>query len=347
MKKILSFLALGILSTQVSLQAYGTGSYYGDGCCPTDCCQQQECCEFGKFTVGADWLYWSLHQSDLAFGLDVDTSEAGVVKTRILEPNFDKYHNGFRVFADYATADKKWQFAVIYSHLPGSAQRSRTFDLETLGSVSGSFLGDDLGAGVPLAAAEDPLLSLKGNWDTSFNYIDLVTARAFNVCENFELSPYIGIRGLWNKHTFHFSAEVPVDVDVVGFADAKVTRKLGAVGLLGGVKGDWRIFDGFYLVGNVGVSVLYGWHTRHADISVGANDEVALAFEISSPEERHGVPMFDAFIGLAYENSWEGFGFNIHAGWEEHILLNTRGFGFRSGGHMTLQGLTLGAGVSF
>ena len=80
----------------------------------------------------------------------------------------------------------------------------------------------------------------------------------------------------------------------------------------------------------------------HSDIT---DNDLAISYKHNGHSK--GIPMFDAFVGLQYANTWNNFGFNIHAGWEEHIIFDTSDFSLSSSGTTTLQGLTLGASVAF
>lgn len=342
MKKTLFSLTLGALVSLTSAQAYSAdywGNYQSGVCCEPVCCEQ-ECCS-GTFGVGGDWLYWRTDQTNLITGAEVEVDvTASEVSIKALSPKF-KYHNGWRIFADYTTADKLWTFAAIYTHLPSSAKNdhnngrvnddfARLFDID------------------PVAAAvlDELFGGLHAQWDSSFNYVDLVAFRAFNVCEKIQIVPYIGARGLWTEQKFRLSGEFDI-TDVNPAFASKLTAKTGAVGVLGGIKGNWQIFNGFSLVGNVGGSILYSWHRNHADLDIFAGDTLELSLSFTRDKLNHGMTMFDAFVGLVYENTWNNFAFNIHAGWEEHILFDTHDFLLNSTGNTTFQGLTLGAGVRF
>lgn len=343
MKKTRFLPILGALFTLMSVQAYSAeywGGYQNGACCEPTCCEQ-ECCS-GTFGAGADWIYWRTDQTNLTTDVEVEVESPNEVNIKALSPKF-QYHNGWRVFADYTTCDRLWTFAAIYTHLPSSAKRSAN---------EGPLVNSDfarLFEASPIAAAflEDSIFSsLDANWNSSFNYLDLVAFRAFNVCETIQIVPYIGARGLWTEQKFRLAAEFDVEAIIPAFA-SKLKAETAGVGLLGGVKGNWQIFNGFSLVANVGGAVLYSWHRNHADLDIFADDAVLLSVSFKRDKLNHGIPMFDAFIGLVYENTWNNFGFNIHAGWEEHIVFDTHDFLLNATGNTTFQGLTLGAGVRF
>lgn len=326
----------------MSVQAY-SGEYWGNyqngTCCEPVCCEQ-ECCS-GTFGGGAAWLYWRTDQTNLVSGVEVEVESPTEINIRALSPKFE-YHNGFRVFADYTTCDKLWTFAAIYTHLPSSAKHG-FHDGASLNSDFARLFDVDPRA---IALLEDTFEGLHANWDSSFNYVDLVAFRAFNVCEKVQIIPYIGARGLWIDNTLKLFGEFDLDDENPAFA-SKLKAQTAAVGLLGGIKGNWQIFEGFSLVGNVGGAVLYSWRRNHADLDIFDGEDIALSLSFKRDKINHGIPMFDAFVGVVYENTWNNFGFNIHAGWEEHILFDTHDYLLNSTGNTTFQGLTLGAGVRF
>lgn len=344
MKKYLLLLAVGMFLANTPLQAYQCeyNSFYGNGYQTTDCCPQ-ECGSSGSFSVGGDWLYWKTDQTQLIYGAEVNNLDVGFVRAKTLSPKF-KYHNGWRAFADYTTADKIWKFAVIYTHAPSSAKNN--FDSN---SMLGANFGTIFNMNFPIFSviANNPFNNLNSSWSSNTNYLDILAARSFDVCQNILITPYIGFRGIWLDQKFRLSGSIDTEELDLSF-NSKLSGRCSGLGLMGGIKGGWEIFEGFSLIGNVGGSVLYTWNRNHGDLSI-ITDVVDEGLNISYRNNGHsrGIPMFDAFIGFKYANTWNNFGFNFHLGWEEHIIFDTSDFSLASAGNTTMQGLTLGASIGF
>lgn len=341
MKKLLSFLALSLGASALQPLSADNNNYQQnyqqpgqyEYCCP-------DTCGWGKFSVGADWLYWKTEQTGLNYATETTLID-DEFRSTLLKPNF-KYDNGYRVFADYTTVDTLWTFRAAYTHVPSKASNSFSsigftnfatilpFNFPSLDILSGTSLN-----------------SAGSSWHSKINYFDLDASRTYTVCQNLEITPHLGIRVLWMDQTFNVAATTIPDIgDLVNF-DAQLKSKFTGVGLGGGLSGAWQFYDGLSLVGNVGGTVLYSHFKSHGSLTAGT-DLAPAGFNSNYRESHHAtIPTFDSFIGIQYVREVCGYAANIHVGWENHVIYQTNDFSFSSNGSTTLQGLTLGAAVVF
>lgn len=325
MKKILAILC----SISVLL---GTGYAYEND---YNCCYNQDCC-YGNFTVGGDWLYWKVSEAKLDYGAGL--REVGTNTTsKILRPAF-KYDSGYRVFLNYETCDQCWNINAAYTHISTNARKnfngtaSLNFEFATLFNVNSPLM---------LALSLNPLASLNSHWDEEFNYIDLDVSRTFTCCDSLLVIPHIGIRGAWSDQSLRLRG-----ANSSFSFTTHLKSRFASIGLEGGVKLDWRLYDGLSLIGHVGGSILY---TRFHNHGVFDLDVIGIStFDFASKDTFYrGIPMFDSFIGLNYNSCYCNYAFNVHIGWEHHVVYETNTYFATGFGNTTMQGLTLGAAVSF
>lgn len=306
----------------------------------SDCCFTNECCS-GTFSVGGDWLYWKSEEAHLEYAAIVDisgTAEEQIISSKVQRPKFT-YDNGYRIFADYVTCDQVWKIRAAYTHVPTSAKNS--FDATS--TVSMNF-ANIFKSNFPIftAISDATFQQLDSKWNSALNYFDFDISRQISVCDSFQFMPHIGLRGLWLDQTFRLNGIA----EEVLFFNSKLSEKIGAFGLEGGIKAIWNIWKGFSIVADVGGSVLYARFKNSGILVAEGFIITATAIEYAT-KVTNGIAMFDAFIGLQYETNVSNFGINVRAGWEEHIIFNSNQFSLSTSGNMTLQGLTLGGAISF
>lgn len=333
MKKLISFLFTAAVLTINTIQAYEEVDYY----------PQQDCgCAWGTFSVGAEYLYWKTEESKLQYGAAVSGTMIGadlIIESRVLKPKF-QYDSGYRIFADYTTCDCLWQFSAAYTHMPTHASNHFATSMVSMNFASIFNVNFPILSIISSTALEET----NSKWSADTNYVDLDCARTFVICHGLEITPHIGARILWMDQTFRLNGS---SVEELTF-NTKLTGELCAGGLQGGLNAAWRFFDNFSIIGNVGGAVLYANFHNHGRLEGLSISEVESSIDIKYKDNnRKGIPMFDAFIGLQYENCFDQFAINIHAGWEEHIIFSTNEFSISDSGNTTLQGLTVGGSVSF
>lgn len=307
-----------------------------------ECCNF-ECCEYGTFSLGADWLYWRTEETQLNYGAEVtgDLTPALTITSTVLRPKFE-YSSGFRVLTDWTTPNKCWTFNGAFTHMPAQA-RNNVSDL----GMSGFSFGQLFQVSFPILTAISSAMytDLSSNWTSDINYFDLNAQRTYRVWKTLDISPYIGVRGLWICQKLKLAGTgVAPDLSAVVFTST-LRGRIAVGGVEGGFKSSWEVLPGLSLLANVGGSLAYGYFDNTGTLNV-VND--SLPANISYQDKPYkSLPMFDAFIGARYLVCVQGWGFDIHAGWEQHLIYETNDYSLNGSGAITMQGLTLGAGVHF
>ena len=350
-KAILSCLTILGMSTSLLAQ-----EFVGDNCC-NPCFT-----DIGRFSAGADWLYWKATEDGLNYGflttksVTIETSgSASVVQQQILKPHF-KYDSGYRVYAGYELPCYDWEIGVIYTHAPNARVRSSALVVSTLTTTPPvrqfidvlstslfNFNGD--------FTSIDPN-AVKAQWGLDFDYIDFDLAHTLCLSDYLRVRPHMGIRYLWAKQDFN--------MNIVGtFSDGPINgaaflgnlqNRTWGVGAEGGLWGDWEVGCGFSILGHVGGSILYGKHKITGDqflteaISTTVTDTLSRGYR---DIEHTAIPMMDYFIGLQYAACLCEIEIDFHIGWEQHVAFDMNRFTTTDGGDLALQGLTLGGGFAF
>lgn len=288
----------------------------------------------GEFYAGGDWLYWKAEQQNMQYGsAAVITTETPLqISSKILKPDF-KMHNGYRVFAGYTTEDQFWDISLSYSHLSTSANSVYTGDPSDSARFF-VFLADNF----PLlnGAVNVPFTNAGQHWRGDINYIDLDLAKSFMLCDDLEINPHVGIRGQWMNQKNRIFGANPVTFAI------RSKTELNGIGLEGGLGASWNLPYGLSLIGHLGGALTYCKVVSKSRllVSVGATNEDHNPSYVSNI-------WIDSFIGLSYNKSYCNYLFNVHAGWEHHLIYNANQFSLNGGGDLSLQGLTLGASVEF
>lgn len=337
MKKQFLMLALVALFTANSVPGHASSP----GNCPPEGC--------GTFSLGGDWLYWKTEEAKLEYGSSIEQTITGQKTERaatVLKPKFE-YDSGFRVFADYTTCNDLWNFYTAYTYMP--SQASNHFASTSIGTNYVSLL--NVNFNLPLlnviSTTQYLYSSIDSKWNSNVNYWDFDVSRKFHLCNGFEINPYFGIRALWTHQTLRLSGaanDLLVQNDIS--FNSKLTSSLSSVGALGGLDISWKFCKNFSFIGHVGGAVLYANFDTKGQLNVFYNDGSSLDLHFKDPSH-NGIPMFDAFFGLVYENCFCNTHWNIHVGWEEHIIFDTNALSINGSGNTTLQGLTLGAALFY
>lgn len=319
--------------------------YRGDACEPacideSPCVQNNDCA--GRFTVGGDWLYWKIEQEQMEIGANVTISDVdgtATITSDVIRPKF-KYSSGYRVFADYTLPASEWKITAAYTHAPTSASVSATEDpvgipMDFISLFSVNF---------PLLNAISQVMfdSASASWNAQMNYLDLDIARTFQPHERFEVTPHLGLRGLWSHQKFVIEG-IGTDANIAFLSNLK--GKTDGLGVEGGLWGTLKVADGFSIVGHFGGSVMYTKFKNSGSLD-GNQDDTLLHIEYSDNLYKN-IAMVDSFVGLRYMTQFSEFGVSVHVGWEQHILFDLNQFSITGDGNLTMQGLTLGAGLSF
>lgn len=299
-------------------------------------------CGNGIFEIGGDWLYWKAEEERLEFGAlvqGVDVPGTSTIHSTVLRPKF-KETNGYRVFADYQTNDRKWKIEACFSHVPSNAHIAVPTDPQGTSFIS------LFAVNFPLlnAVADLNFTSASSRWDLDVDYFDLDVSRNFTVFNGFEISPHIGIRGFWLDQKYDiFANSIPLNLAFT----SKMKGKMEGAGVEGGLTGNLKLGMGFSILGHWGGSLVYTKCTNQGTLQAIAAPEIPTSINYSDKTNK-GTAMMDSFLGIRYTNdSWKDHPISLLAGWEHHLVFDTNLFSLTNGANLSMQGLTLGGSIGF
>lgn len=363
MKQILLFLTCGFLLTQPTLEAayektpakqtaQDTNIHYENGqknhdsfhydsnrqdCCEPAPCHQvvNDCCITYRF--GAEWLYWMSTEDNLNYAAEVSTVTVGLennIESRVLRPKFD-YDSGLRIFAGMENQD--WTLDWQITYMPASA--GNTFDAITVPSPN---LAVILSPNFPIltAVSNSSFELLTANWDSWVYYSDITLSNTYDFCSCIYLEPYMGLRALLLNQDMSFAG-----ISGVASFDSTLNGKVAAGGLLGGLSTRWELSHGFSALADIGGSIMYATF-RNKGI-VHANDGVNSTIIQYKDRAQKCIMMFDGFLGVEYISHCFCYSPVLRAGYEMHKIYHTNEFSLQNAGAYTMEGFTLGGGISF
>lgn len=308
------------------------------------CDSSWSCCDEsildGKFRIGAEWLYWRTKEDGLLSAVFTDTADPLNSRSQAIHP-CAKYDNGFKVWADYELPDCCWDVSVSYLYVPGFARRSASTSESPDTQTIFVALDDLLTEGFP------SVTDINMKWNSNFQLIDVDFGKTLCFGECFNLRPHMGFRTIWMNQNFHYHATNAVDI-LAATSHTAYKQRFKSWGVEGGLCAEWKIGYGLSIIGNFGGSILYSkTHVSERIELLSAAGDV-LPGSIGCDSICSVTPTMDYFAGLQYTSCMCEMNFNIHVGWEQHILFaanRTRFFG--GDRNIALQGLTLGMEVSF
>jgi hypothetical protein len=320
-----------------------------------DFCSQtcNDCCEWsvldGKATLSADWLYWKVQQDGILPGVVSVVTEATDLEPRLVSRerirNNSKWSNGFRVSLGYEMPCECWDINLCYTYLP--SRRSL---------VNFNGIGEDLSLNF---SDDSAFATFASKWHLNFNNVDLDIGRLISFGECLKLRPHVGIRATWFDQKYSLFGTEPISgaiaqaEEIIKFPSSFLARrtkeKFQGYGIEAGLWTDYKLGYGLSLVGHFGGSILYSKFTV-CDKSVnGIINSPDVSTVTEAARERGSfctaTPSLDTFVGLMYADVLCDMIFNVHAGWEQHVLFDTNRF--LSHGNLSGQGLTFGLAVGF
>lgn len=301
----------------------------------------------GEFNIGGDWLYWKLEEEQLEFAhKDVNTvvvtPEGGAERTINIDnikPKF-KFSNGFRIFGDYLTCDTNWRIAAIYTHIASKASNKANSLVDSLDEAL--FVSAQNFASLNIVFFN--LSNITGRWNLSLDTIDLDLCRRFNPCDCLDLQLHLGLRGQRIDQTMKIKGLGNNSFNDVSF-NSRFHGTIAAGGLEGGVLANWRVGHGFSILGHIGGSIAYARARNNSHVKT-----VDLLNSTTAAESLNSyliLPTLDGFLGVSYTRNFCNKEVSVHAGWEQHIILDANHFSTNCGGNLSMQGLTVGLSTKF
>lgn len=323
-----------------------------------NCQNWNNCCEWsmcdGRFTVGADWLYWKT-QTDHSLGTEVsfeeftgyEQGEASYGRSKNL--NF-QYDSGFRVYAAYELPCDCWDVGVSYVYLPSSA-KTNSFTSDDPFSDNGSVFVTDITTLQQITGdfpQQQEFDAYAAKWTSNINWIDVDLGRTICLGECFKLRPHAGFRAAWMDQSVRTAAAILNEGENEDtLFVSRIKQKFSGYGVQGGIWGDWEIGCGLSIAGHFGGSLLASkFRINEQSVTIVEGDPTAFYPAQGRDSFWTATPTVDYFLGLRYEDCLCDMVFSAHIGWESHLFFNLDRLNGCSG-NLSTQGLTLGLDVGF
>lgn len=344
-----------IMKSVLGLALCGITPLAADNCCNwnNNCCEWSMC--DGRFTVGADWLYWKT-QSDFEIG-DVFTfaesrDDPYTQFTKCTPKRFDfQYDNGFRVYAGYELPCDCWDVGVSYVYLPSTSKKSSFKSEEPLADFSDVFaarLTDLQQISFDLSDNDFLFDEYAAKWDSNIQWIDVDLGRTVCLGECFKLRPHAGFRAAWMDQKYRTFGLITEGENENTFFVDSIKQKFNGYGIQGGIWGDWEISCGLSFVGHFGGSLLASKYKITEDSLISVQGDPGTFYPGSCSDSFWtATPTVDYFFGLRYADCFCDMVFSAHVGWEQHLFFNLNRLDSHCNGNLSTQGLTLGLDVSF
>jgi hypothetical protein len=307
---------------------------------PTSCAQesvyQSDC---GKFVLGVDWLYWKVEERKLQYANEVHLElkdDVPVAHLKYSKPDF-KWTNGFRLAGIYVTPCNTWQVSLAYTYIPTKASHSYVVDPSEKVDFAQTFDNN-----ISVVPNFETSFDIHSKWKSHLSYLDFDIARAFNLCDGFQLCPHLGLRGLWLHQSMKIQALDNLTIN------SKSKGRLCGGGIEGGLWGFVNLNCGFSLAAHLGGSLVYTKNRNPADNLFIDLDNKSRSLPVSIKDTSYSsIPSVDSFIGFVYTDTLCDMLVSAHVGWEHHAFLGTNQMSCDNEGTLYMQGLTLGASVGF
>jgi len=311
------------------------------------------------FSVEAEFLYWSVRETNLPFAAVVDIVSrnstvpdvpdlALIQDLKFLKTKWDP---GFRVGFDWNIGCDGWDifstWTYFFNKSSSSIHRSFPGLQPALGEsgVVNPWINFTAQGMFPIQPALPIFEDVSAKWRLYFNQIDLALGKKYWLNDCFAIKPYAGLRGVWNRTHFNTEgSQGPKDTsnptlaisDFFNEASTRWNAKQWAICLLVGVEPDWYFTNNFSLFANFDLAMGWGnFHQRFHEKYIisgnggpggppGTEGPFVIIDEKNSYKERFSTmaTLLDLALGLRWEQTWgcdDRYLTALDLGWEQHI----------------------------
>jgi len=348
-----------------------TGSFSSPLTAWDDCCDPQSSfsCDWtpcdGKFTIGADWLYWKLDVDNEKFATKTTAifpviaainvpraiAQPTTSYNKTIDPSFN-WDNGVRAYLSYELPGNQWEVGAIFTLINSTANTKLVTAALATPPVTEFTPTEFITTIFPTTSTTGQASSYEATNHYKFAFFDLDLARTICCGNSFRLRPHIGFRAAWFEQ--HYKSTFVLDTSTalttnVGFGRLPV--KFRGYGLEGGLGAEWLLGCNISLIGQFGGSLLYSKFEAHKtsyeiDTPTGGSPTTVYT-QTDHHHYNTGIPSFDYFVGLQYAYDMCDWTIRTQIGWEQHVFFNLKNQDALIMGNLAAQGLTLGLDIGF
>jgi hypothetical protein len=305
------------------------------------------------FSVNVDYLLWKPSQSNMTYGLAIDTFPT-VGNMRPLN-QCNQYASAVRLGIGYDLPclwDTHFYWTHLNNHVTGSSSSVPVFANQLNGTNDLFALGGN-GVGGPTTS----------KWSLNFDTFDLDFGRTICVWQGFRVRPLIGLKGAVINQDQRISYTNFLDVtlaltDRINGA-VRQDNDFSGVGPKAGFSAAYDLGWGFDLVGDFSASALYGTHKSNTGIQVeDFNTQELLSTYHFIDNQNRLIPTAQLSLGINWNTCFYGcYNLTLGVAYETQYFWNTwrtRNSGSQdlfvtnvSKGDLMFQGVTFRLGVAF
>ncbi|WP_194847994.1 Lpg1974 family pore-forming outer membrane protein [Candidatus Neptunochlamydia vexilliferae] len=254
--------------------------------------------------IRANFIWWKAVQEG------TPTVYSGISGTKGKSLDYaDEWDPGFKVGLGLNLSHDGWDICSQYTWLHGSNTSSQS-------SSNLGFSQDSNASGQ----------SASGNFDYSFNSIDLELGRNFYLSQFLTMRPFIGFKGTWQDQEHTTKLNTVVNNAVTSTFKARNDFDVWALGFRGGLNLAYYMAKSWSIYGNVAFSNLWANYTTIEAKGTTTPTGGDSTTNYHRDQDTHYAVkyVFESEIGLRWEMwfSDDNYHFAIQAGWAEQSWIN-------------------------
>lgn len=212
--------------------------------------------------AGASFIYWQAMQDDMDFAMNVDGNSnfgtgAGDISTGYVKGHDFEYKPGFKVLLGMNFDHDNWDGYVEYTWLHSTTSTSVSKD-EIGGVITNTSTQSTTGN--PALIDGEAFNSASQEWKLRYQALDAALARTYYVGTKLTFRSFFGARFAWftQYKDIDFSGDgTGTPASFNGTYGQRQNFASWGAGLLGGLNTNWMLGEGFRMIGNGSVDILY------------------------------------------------------------------------------------------
>ncbi len=261
--------------------------------------------------IRANFIWWKAVQEGAPTTFTGTTGVPTVSKGRSLLYT-DEWDPGFKVGLGLNLSHDGWDLRSQYTWLHGS-NTSRLNSSNT----GGVLFSEDSGQNGERSS---------GNWDYSFNCIDVELGRNFYLSQFLTMRPFIGFKGTWQDQDTTIKIHTVVNDVITSTFKSRNDFDVWGIGFRGGLNLAYYMAKSWSIFGNFAFANVWANYTtiEKKDTTTPAGGVTTVNVHRDTDTHYSVKYVFESQIGLRWEIwfSDDNYHFAIQAGWEEQTWVN-------------------------
>jgi hypothetical protein len=285
-----------------------------------------------SFFVRAAYTFWAPYNSGLAVAFGNGTTS---VRGNTLSPATNTV-SGFKVATGMKTMHDGWNARANYTwfyHNPKFKNLNASPDY--------TYNSFDVNNAI--------ISSIESKYYVQFNRVDASVSRSYSIAKSVTLNPWLGLLSAWDKQYINTDSISSSEANPNETANRQIKQDWWGIGPYAGGEISYGFTDSLGLYISSGAAILLAEHKSYINAAASSHPELVT----NNLDKRYGVePALETSFGVRWGSSWENFGISINLAWEmqsyfEHISFSNSANLIQNATIYSMQGLTLGAEVSF